>query len=124
MTSNHDIEDHKPVGLVEEKLVPIIAQVIDSYGLAGLGVGIVKDGAVVLARGFGQRFQKPEGRVKQIIIQGDRNYTRRIGRNRFGRSTIYPVNPQQNVSQPAQVDSNAGGQKGLTVMNLPLPTGS
>jgi CubicO group peptidase (beta-lactamase class C family) len=55
MTSKHDIGDPKLAGIVEDKLVPIIAQVIDSYGLAGLGVGIVKDGAVVLARGFGQR---------------------------------------------------------------------
>jgi hypothetical protein len=40
MTSNHDIGHHKLVGIIEEKLAPIIEQVIDSYGLAGLGVGI------------------------------------------------------------------------------------
>jgi CubicO group peptidase (beta-lactamase class C family) len=55
MTSNHDIGHHKLVSIIEEKLAPIIEQVIDSYGLAGLGVGIVKDGAVLFAEGFGQR---------------------------------------------------------------------
>ncbi len=55
MKSNYDIGDHGLVGTIEEKLVPFIEQAIIGYGLAGLGIGIVKDGEVVFARGFGKR---------------------------------------------------------------------
>ena len=42
-------------GELEEKLVPIIDQVIEGYGLAGMAIGIVKEGEIVFARGFGKR---------------------------------------------------------------------
>lgn len=41
---------------LEEKLVPLIEEVVnEAYGLAGLAIGIVKEGEVLLARGFGKR---------------------------------------------------------------------
>jgi CubicO group peptidase (beta-lactamase class C family) len=40
---------------IEEKLQPLIEQVIESFGLAGLAIGIVKDDALVYAQGFGVR---------------------------------------------------------------------
>ena len=55
MTSNLSIDNQVLAGAFEEKLVPIIEQVIDGYGLAGLGVGIVKEGEVLFAQGFGKR---------------------------------------------------------------------
>ena len=56
MVSNHDVNNQELANAVEEKLVPIIEQVVtEEYGLAGLGIGLVKDGKVLLARGFGKR---------------------------------------------------------------------
>ncbi|MDX1521113.1 MAG: serine hydrolase domain-containing protein [Anaerolineae bacterium] len=55
MTAVDDLGNTKLARIIEEKLVPVIEQVIDASGLAGLGVGIVNDGAVVFAQGFGQR---------------------------------------------------------------------
>ena len=55
MTSNRDIGDQDLAGTIEEKLVPIIEGVIDSYGLAGLAIGIVRGSEVVFTRGFGKR---------------------------------------------------------------------
>ena len=40
---------------IGEKLQPIVQQVIESFALAGMAVGIVKDGELVYARGFGAR---------------------------------------------------------------------
>lgn len=41
---------------IYEKLIPLIEQVVNAnYGLAGLAIGIVKDGEIVLAQGFGKR---------------------------------------------------------------------
>lgn len=40
---------------VESKLEPLIEQVMESFGLAGLAIGIVKDGEFAYARGFGVR---------------------------------------------------------------------
>ncbi|MBV7337115.1 serine hydrolase [Chloroflexi bacterium TSY] len=60
MPSNHTIPDqdltHQGLSsAVEEKLVPIIEEVMDGYGLAGLGIGLVKGGKVLYAQGFGKR---------------------------------------------------------------------
>src|SRR5688500_15580492 len=40
---------------IEEKLQPLIEQVIESFGLAGLAIGIVKDETLVYAQGSGVR---------------------------------------------------------------------
>ena len=48
-------EDQKLADAIATQLTPLIERVMDGYGLAGLGIGIVKDGEVLLARGFGVR---------------------------------------------------------------------
>jgi CubicO group peptidase (beta-lactamase class C family) len=40
---------------IAAQLTPLIERVMDGYGLAGLEIGVVKDGEVLLARGFGVR---------------------------------------------------------------------
>ena len=55
MTSNRAIDNQALAGAIEAKLAPLIEQVIDSYGLAGLAMSIVRGGEVVLAQGFGRR---------------------------------------------------------------------
>ena len=48
-------EDQKLADAIAAQLTPLIERVMDGYGLAGLGIGIVKGGEVLLARGFGVR---------------------------------------------------------------------
>ena len=48
-------KNEEPADAIAAQLTPLIERVMDGYGLAGLGVGIVKDGEVLLARGFGVR---------------------------------------------------------------------
>ena len=48
-------EDQKLADAIATQLTPLIERVMDGYGLAGLGIGIVKGGEVLLARGFGVR---------------------------------------------------------------------
>lgn len=56
MTSNRKISNQTLAGAIEEKLVPLIEQVVtEAYALAGLAIGLVKDGEVLFARGFGKR---------------------------------------------------------------------
>lgn len=55
MTSNRNADNQDVAGAIEETLVPLIEGVMDSHGLAGLAIGIVKEGEVILARGFGKR---------------------------------------------------------------------
>ncbi|WP_156374024.1 serine hydrolase [Cellulomonas sp. Leaf334] len=42
-------------GRAEESLWPVVEHVVRTHGLAGLAVGVVQDGKVALARGFGTR---------------------------------------------------------------------
>jgi len=52
MTPNHEIDDPNWINSIEEKLVPLIEQVVnEEYVLAGLTTGIVKDGRVARWRG-------------------------------------------------------------------------
>ncbi len=53
---NQKLANQELSNAIEEKLLPMIEQVVNrDYGLAGLGIGIVKNGDVLLARGFGKR---------------------------------------------------------------------
>lgn len=62
MTSPRKISSQNLVAAIEEKLVPLIDQVVAGCGLAGLAIGIVKSGELVYSQGFGVRdldTQKP-----------------------------------------------------------------
>lgn len=55
MTAQHERDFQNLTEAIKEQLIPIIEKGINGYGLAGLGVGIVKDGKMVLAEGYGCR---------------------------------------------------------------------
>jgi len=56
MASNRNRNNQDLTSAIEEKLASLVEQTVnEAYGLAGLAIGIVKDGAVLFAQGFGQR---------------------------------------------------------------------
>lgn len=44
-----------PTHAIAAQLAPLIDRVMNGYGLVGIGIGVVKDGEVLLSRGFGVR---------------------------------------------------------------------
>src|SRR5215207_1106487 len=55
MTLHHTISNQSLRHAIETKLVPIVEAVTSSYDLAGLALGIVSGGEILLAQGFGKR---------------------------------------------------------------------